>query len=179
MSGNLPKTAKLMNKIVNTDSFLPYFIDEEFYVVDQNFKDTEKVTEVQLGSVEDDESNAKLPLMVQRLLVILRFQEDHTKAAQFKVFLTKLLAAAGFKLDRTDVVVMNKYKDTKAKTIINQSECEFVMAFGVDVKNPDAFSLRMYNGKQVLIASPIELLQTDRAKKTKLWSLMKDMFKLD
>jgi len=168
-----------MNKIVNTDSFLPLFIDDEFYVVESQFKEIEKTTEVELGSQEEDVSNAALPLMTHKLLVILRFQSPESKVAQYKVFLSKLLAAAGYRLEKTDVVVLNKFKDTKAKTIINQSQAEFVMAFGVDIKNPENFNLRAYNGKQVLIASPLELLPNDRSKKTRLWNLMKEMFALD
>jgi hypothetical protein len=89
------------------------------------------------------------------------------------------LAAAGYRLQNVDLVVMNKFKDTKAKTIIENSQAKFVMAFGVDLKNPDNFQVRQFSGKHIIISAPLEKLPSDRAKKTKLWGLMKEMFKLE
>lgn len=167
-----------MNKIAIDNSTLPFFITEELYVVERQFKEKKIETEDQLTSQEDDESNAVLPALDQKLLVIVRFHDPNQQIGPFKVFLTKLLAASGYKLSSVDVVVMNKFKEIKAKTIINHSSADFVMTFGVDLRNPENFSLRQFNGKQVIIAAPLELLPSSRDRKSKLWSLMKEMFRL-
>ena len=104
-----------MNKIGIDDSSLPFFITEELYVVERQFKEEKSETEHQLTSNEDDESNALLPSLVKKLLVIVRFHDEQQNISSFKVFLTKLLAASGYKLNSADVVVMNKFKDLKAK----------------------------------------------------------------
>lgn len=168
-----------MNKIAIDDSTLPFFITEELYVVERQFKKEKIETEQQLTSNEADESNAVLPSLVKQLLIIVRFHDEEQNISSFKVFLTKLLAASGYKLASIDLVVMNKFKEIKAKTIINHSAADFVMTFGVDLKNPENFSLRQFNGKHIIIAAPLELLPSSRERKSKLWSLMKEMFRLE
>ncbi|MBI1184187.1 hypothetical protein GC194_07940 [bacterium] len=167
-----------MNKIVISDNYLPYFIEEELYVVEEKFKKTVAETKQHLASHEEDLSNEALPQMVNNLLIIIRFESNNEAVANYKVFLTKLLAAAGYNLKTTDVVLMNRFKDMKAKTIINQSSALKVMAFGLDLQHADNFQLRNFNGKRVLIAPPIERLHQDKDKKSKLWMLMKDMFNI-
>jgi hypothetical protein len=168
-----------MNKILVDGHYLPYLIDEELYVVEDNFKQQVTESKEHLASTEEDNSNVALPNLVKDLLLIVRFGQDSDSIASYKTFLSKLLAAAGYRLQNVDLVVMNKFKDTKAKTIIENSQAKFVMAFGVDLKNPDNFQVRQYAGKHIIISAPLETLPSDRAKKTKLWGLMKEMFKLE
>lgn len=168
-----------MNKILVDGHYLPYLIDEELYVVEENFKQQVTESKERLASTEDDNSNVALPNLVKNLLLIVRFENDSESIASYKTFLSKLLAAAGYRLQNVDVVVMNKFKETKAKTIIENSNAKFVMAFGVDLKNPDNFQIRQFSGKHIIISAPLEKLPSDRTKKTKLWGLMKEMFKLE
>lgn len=168
-----------MNKILVDGHYLPYLIDEELYVVEDNFKQQVTESKEHLASTEEDNSNVALPNLVKDLLLIVRFGQDSDSIASYKTFLSKLLAAAGYRLQNVDLVVMNKFKDTKAKTIIENSQAKFVMAFGVDLKNPDNFQVRQFSGKHIIISAPLEKLPSDRAKKTKLWGLMKEMFKLE
>jgi len=167
-----------MNKIVVSNDYLPYFIDEELYIVEENFKEKVIETERHLASVEVDTSIVSLPNLVNNLLVIIRFENDSEPIANYKIFLSKLLAAAGQNIKTTDVVVMNKFKEIKAKTIIERSAANNVIAFGVDVQNPENFQLRHFNGKKILISSRIELLPESKPRKSKLWNLMKEMLNL-
>jgi len=153
-------------------------MDEELYIVEEKFKQQITESNAQLASVEEDSSNVALPNLVKNLLVIVRFHSENESIASYKTFISKLLAAAGHKLSNVDLVIMNKYKDVKAKTIIENSASKYVMAFGVDVKNPENFQLRQFSGRQLIIAAPLEHLPTSKPKKAKLWSLMKDMFTL-
>ena len=111
-----------MKKIVVSNDYLPYFIDEELYIVEENFKEKVIETERHLASVEVDTSNVSLPNLVNNLLVIIRFENETEQISNYKIFLSKLLAAAGQNIKTTDIVVMNKFKEIKAKTIIERSE---------------------------------------------------------
>lgn len=167
-----------MNKIIISHNYLPYFIDEELYIVEENFKNKVIETQQNLTSVDVETSNVLLPNLVNNLLLIVRFENDQVQLATYRSFLSKILAAAGRNMKDTDVVVMNKFKDIKAKTIIERSTANFVIAFGVDLQNPENFQLRHFNGKKILISARLELLLDDIERKAKLWNLMKEMFKL-
>ncbi len=168
-----------MNKVLVQNHYLPFLIDEELYVVDETFKRQVSESKEHLSSTEEDNSNVALPNLVSELLLIVRFHNDNEQITGYKNFLSKLLAAAGYRLNNVDVIILNKYKDLKARTVIENSGAKFVIAFGVDVKNPENFNLRQFSGKQIIIASPLETLPNSKPKKSKLWSLMKDMFKLE
>lgn len=168
-----------MNKVLVQNHYLPYLIDEEIFIVEETFKQQVVESKAELTSIEEDSSNVALPNLIKDLLVIVRFHNKNEQITSYKTFLSKLLAAAGYRLQNVDVLIMNKYEDLKARTVIENSNAKFVMAFGVDVKNPENFILRQFSGKQLIIAAPLEDLPSSKPKKSKLWGLMKDMFKLD
>ena len=167
-----------MNKILVSDHFITYFVDEELYIVEEKFKQQVTESKVPLASVEEDSSNVSLPNLVNHVLIIIRFHTEHDSISTYKTFLSKLLAAAGHKLNDVDFVIMNKYKEVKAKTIIENSSARYVMAFGVDIKNPENFQLWQFSDKQLIIAASLEQLPNSKPKKAKPWSLMKELFTL-
>lgn len=158
---------------------LPLLMDEPLYIVEEPFKKEKSKTLKQLDSSEDEQTNATLPDMPSDLLILVRFHDEEQQIGQYKVFLNKMLAAVRQSLRDSDLIIMNKYPGLKARTIIDQSQCKRVLAFGVDVRDPENFALRHYNGREVVISSPIELLVNSKARKTKLWTLLKSLFSIE
>lgn len=168
-----------MKKIGIAHSGLPYLMDDELYVIDEGFKRTQDETRLKLNSVGEDTSNHPLPSLVNDILMLIRFQDDTSQMNTYKAFLARIMGAAGKDIKKIDTVVMNKLKDMKAKTVIENSLASSVLTFGIDSENPNNIELRHFQGKRIIICSPVELVYSDKERKIKLWQLMKELFNLE
>lgn len=168
-----------MHKINLSDSFLPHFLDEELFLVEREFKKSKEKTIERLEITQQENvGEGIIPTLTKELLVIVRFHADDAQMAQHKTLLNKLLAAVGYRVNRVDLIDMSKMKGLRPRTIIDKSPADRVITFGVDLKNPENFDLRNYNGKKVLISCPLEFLEGSKKRKNQLWLLLKEMFKI-
>lgn len=167
-------------RIVLEDPFYATFYNENLYLVDDSFKEAQAETITQLGEANTqlEEAIPVVPDLQQPLLVLVYFQDSGSALASSKGFLSKILAAVGHNTANTDTVVMNKLGNITAKEIIDQSPAKRVIGFGVDKSNLDKSGIRKYDGKDIIIARPLEQLPSNNAHKKELWLLLKQVFKM-
>jgi hypothetical protein len=99
-------------------------------------------------------------------------------------FLTGILSACKLTMEDVAIVNLQKNNGLSYKTIASELKAEKVFLFGstpAQIELPVAFphyQVQSYNKQVYLSSPPLDLLQNDKAEKTKLWLCLKQIFSI-
>lgn len=162
---------------MENQDFLPLFITEDIYVLNDDLDPDNKVSPDD-GSNERAEVNAKTE---QHNPVVTKGAETNKVAIVIgqamqqdeEAFLTKVLQAVG--LDIKEVSVLNEAEISNQQVILYEK----TMAFGCEqIKVSEQYSKLIYRGTTIISGDAISRIAADTALKKKLWNAMKALFEV-
>ncbi|MCB0738687.1 MAG: hypothetical protein KDC92_14325 [Bacteroidetes bacterium] len=166
------------NKVSINHELYAHLLNEELIVVDELYTQKRDEQVKTLGNDDAENSNAVIPNLLNKQLVIVEFNKAGTQLAQFKSFIYKVLSAVNIQPENIDIVELNKMPKMNARTIMAASNAQFVITFGIENKTLSDFNVFNFNGKKVLVADDLSNLVEDKARKLKLWSALKNMYQI-
>lgn len=175
-------------------SFLPHFIKEDIYVVNETLEvnyntvpdiSDSKVTEAEIANLEPKEQNneeveIKFEGQNNKNVTIL-YEHEHDLPTTEKELLLKILSAV--KLSLNDIALINTSHNSSEQhyELFSQFKTNKLVAFGTD-KHPliseenEQYQIIVKDGVTILKSHNLKEISADVEKKKSLWTELKKMF---
>ena len=168
----------------NKNSFLPYFITEDIYVVSEDVTEiiapTEEVTVVAESTPEYIAPSIKYKGENKKgILILVENKEAEYLNSEDEIFLSKILQAVGIQLD--DIALVNLKAEHKLEQIL---KIEHTTAIAFTAKYAqlnseiakDLYQIHTHENVKILLADPLHEISQEKEKKMKLWKQLQVLF---
>ncbi len=155
----------------NDNTFLPYFITEDIYVVSKEV--TESTSEYIAPPLKYKGANKK------EILVLIENKEEEYLNSEDELFLSKILQAVGIQLD--DIALVNLKAVENFEQILEISHTTAIaftpkyaqLNSGI---SENLYEIQMQAAVKMLLAHPLHEISQEKEKKMKLWKQLQVLF---
>jgi len=173
----------------DSEAFLPHFIDEEIYVIDQPISTTE--AESESTAVEEPTSKyEQTESKSETKEAILSYRGENTKSVllivdvisiEEEAFLSKILGAVKLTLQECALLSLQDNDTPAHQPLIENFEADMVIQFGSTpvalLKGINPYKIHFVADKKVLIANDLSTIMNNVEKKKLLWGCLQQLFK--
>lgn len=156
-----------------TYDFLPFFINEEIYIIKENVAPVyKKEAELPVEKPEQAEPITFLGKNLQKVMVLVDGQEDEIIAPDDKAFLLSILGAVKLGLDDVAIIDFSKY--SLRKNDLKSFNFSTQLCFGIS--ETSLYQVIFKEDKKILAAHSLTAIRQDVGMKKRLWACLQEIF---
>lgn len=173
-------------------SFLPYFIQEEIYLIQTPEEEKAVINkgalpDNSLGEISEPEhayNDGELHYEgknLKRVLILTENSKADYLTKEEKIFLGKILHAINLNFEDIALINTHSLPDNVLQKI-NHFDCQYIISFGVTSEqlilngSTPLYQIKKQNNISLLLSDPLYLIEKDQTRKRKLWNCLKQLF---